>query len=109
MHLCLPMKIKSKVDDDNDVAAGTVPVNNFFTHWITEVEIKGYGDDTPILPLKTIKVYRCSDEMLKHLPEKALETFEETLLFNKKKVVLAGDRDKRLNNANTENERTDPN
>ena len=29
IHLCLLIKIKSKADNDNNVAAGTVPVNIF--------------------------------------------------------------------------------
>ena len=38
--------------------------------------------------------------MLKHLPKDVLETFEETLLYSRKKVTLSGDRDRRLNNTN---------
>ena len=84
MLICLPIKIKSKTNNANDVAAGIIPVNNFLTHWIKEVDIKRYGVDVPILPLKTVEVYRYSDDMLKHMPEKALETFEETLLYKYK-------------------------
>ena len=32
MLLCLPINIKSKADNDNYVAAGTVSVNTFFAH-----------------------------------------------------------------------------
>ena len=30
--------------------------------------------------------------MLKHMPKRALETFEKTLLYSKEKVVLTGNR-----------------
>ena len=46
--MCLPIKIRSKVNNANDIAAGTIPVNNFFAHWIKEIDIKRYGDDIPI-------------------------------------------------------------
>ena len=109
MHLFPPKKIKSKADNNNDIAAGTMPVNNFFVHWIKEVDIQRYGDDVPVLPLKTIEVYRYFDDMLKHLPKDALETFEVMLLYSKKKVELTGDRDRRLNNSNTAADRTNTN
>ena len=38
-------------DDNNNIAAGLVTVNNFFAHLIKEVDIKKNGDDIPILPL----------------------------------------------------------
>ena len=40
VHLCFPMKIKSEADNDNDITAGVIPVNNFFAHWINEIDIK---------------------------------------------------------------------
>ena len=46
-------------------------VNNFFAHWIKEIDIKHLGDDIPILPTtNTINIYRYSDAMLKHLSKK---------------------------------------
>ena len=44
VHLCFPIKIKSAADNDNDIVAGVIPVNNFFAHWIKEIDIKRYGD-----------------------------------------------------------------
>ena len=62
VHLCFPIKIKSVVDKDNDVKAGTIPVNNFFARWIKEIEIKRYGYDMPILPLtNAVDIYRYSN------------------------------------------------
>ena len=51
MHICFPIKIKSALDNNNDIAAGVITVNNFFAQWIKELDIKSYGDDIPILPL----------------------------------------------------------
>ena len=88
--ICFLIKIKSKANSVNDIAAGTIPVNNFFAHWLKEVYIKRYGDDISILPLKTVEVYRYSDDTLKHMPGKAFKMLETTLLHSKKKVALAG-------------------
>ena len=78
------IKIESSTDNDNDILAGTIPVNNFFAHWLKEGDKKN-GDHIPVLPLtNTVDIYKYSEAMLKHIPEKALETFEETLLYSKK-------------------------
>ena len=71
IHLCFPIKIKSVVDNDNDLPAGYIPVNNCFAHWIKEIDIKRYGDDITILPLSnTVDIYRYPEEMLKHMLKK---------------------------------------
>ena len=45
--------------------------------------LKRNGDDIPILPLTNmVDIYRYSDEMLKHMPEKALKTIENDLLYS---------------------------
>ena len=80
MHLRLPIKIKSKANNNNNIAAGTIPVTNFFAHWIKEIDIKRYGDDVPILTLKTIEVYRYLDEMFKQMPTYALKTLEDIFI-----------------------------
>ena len=81
MHVCSPINIKSARDDNNDIAAGIITVNNFFAHWIKEIGTKSYGDDIPILPLTN--------------------TFEKTL-YSKEKVILWSNRNRRLNNTTTQ-------
>ena len=77
VHVCLPTEMKSKADTDNDILAQTIPANNFFAHWLKEIEIKRHGDGLQILPVgNSTEVYHYSDEMLKHIPEKALKTFQ---------------------------------
>ena len=60
------LKIKSAADDDNNITVRVITVNNFFAHWIKEIDIKRYDDDVPILPLtNTVIIYQYSDEILK--------------------------------------------
>ena len=85
-------------------------VNNFFAHWIKEVDIKLYPDDIRILPINnTVDIYRYSEKMLKHSPAKSLDTLKETLLYDKTKVILPGGRGRRSNTSNTSGDRTDAN
>ena len=59
VHLCFRLKIKSAADSNNDITAGVIPVNNFFTYWIKEIDIERYGDNFPFLPLtNTVEIYR---------------------------------------------------
>ena len=113
MHIFFPVKFKSAADNDNDLAARTIPANNFFVHQIREIHIVRYGDDQPVLPLiNNLDIYRYSDEILKHMPEKALKTFQNQLLYSKKEKVLNNaNRDRRLNNTLAANaaDRTDAN
>lgn len=91
VHLCFPIKIKSAVDNDNDITSGVIPVNNFFAHWITEIYIKRYEDDMPILLLtNTVDIYRYSDEHLEHILKDALKITENDLLYSKKKWKFMG-------------------
>ena len=47
--------------------------------------------------------------MLKYMPDKALETYENTLLYSKKPLTLPNNNGRRLNNNNDANNRTDNN
>ena len=73
-----------------------ITVNNFFVHFIKEIDILRYGDDQHILPTNNVvDIYRYSDIMLKHMPEKALRIFQNTLFCSKKAVVLKKQQQKR--------------
>ena len=70
-------------------------MNNFFAHWIKEIDIKRLGDDIHILPTtNTIDIYKYFNAMLKHLPKKALKVIENDLLYSTKKVKLPDDEDR---------------
>ena len=113
VHIVFPLKIKKKTNVANDILATEITVNNFFAHWIKEIDIKRLGDDVPVLPTtNTIEIYKYSDAMLKHVPKKALKVIENDLLYPRKKVKLpAGEerRDEHTANAENANNRTDDN
>ena len=113
VHIVFPLKIKKKANVANDILATEITVNNFFAHWIKEIDIKRLGDDVPVLPTtNTIEIYKYSDAMLKHVPKKALKVIENDLLYSRKKVKLpAGEerRDEHTANAENANNRTDDN
>ena len=89
VHLVFPLKIKKKSNNSNNIATTAITVNNFFAHWIKEIDIKRLGDDTPILPTtNTVEIYKYSDAILKHIPKDALGVVENDLLYSKKKVKL---------------------
>ena len=98
LMIVLPVQIKKGTNAAQNIDATMIAVNNFFAHWLKEVDIKLYPDDIRILPTNnTVDIYRCSEKMLKHLPAKLLDTIKETLLYDKKKVIIPGDRDRRSN------------
>ena len=90
------MKIKKKTNVANDIANTEITANNFFAHWIKEIDIKRLGDDTPILPTtNTVEIYKYSDAILKHMPKKALAVIQNDLLCSQKKVKLPDNEDRR--------------
>ena len=100
MVLCLPIAFRKRTNKDSAISTTMIPANNFFAHWIKDVTVKHYGGDIAVLPINTtLDTYRYSDAMLKHLPEKALATFQHELLYSQKKVIIKG------NTANSINER----
>ena len=96
VHLVFPMKIKKSTNIVNNVTATDITVNDFFAHWIKEIDIKRLGDDTPILPTtNTVEIYKYSDAILKHIPKNALAVIQNDLLYSRKKVKLPDNEDKR--------------
>ena len=96
VHLVFSLRIKKGTNNANNILATEIPVNNFFAHWIKEIDIKHYGDDLPILPLtNTVEVYKYSDAMLKHVPKEVLEVIRYDLMYSKKKLKLPDDEDQR--------------
>ena len=79
IHICFPIKIKKKSDNTADIDADLITGNIFFGHWIKEVSITKYGSDKELPPtFSPWKVYQYSDQLLKHLPTKALKTIQKT-------------------------------
>ena len=107
MHLCIPMQIKNNSNAANDIVDDLMIVNNFFVQFVTEIDIRRYGNDIRILSTNNnVDVYRYSDAMLKYMLDDALKTYEETL-YSIKVVKPANNFDGCPNN--TGNSRTDVN
>ena len=108
MMLVVPIYFKISIDKTADV--DVVTVNNFFARWLKEIDIRRYLDDARILSTnKTVEVYNYAAQQIKLLLTKFLDDIKETILYEKKAVVLTGNRDRRLNNTNTSAARTDAN
>ena len=50
VYIYLPIQIIKNTHATADIDANMITVNNFFTYWIKEIDIKRYGDDLQILP-----------------------------------------------------------
>ena len=85
-------------------------VDNFFGHWFTDIDIRRHPDDKRILPTNnSLDIYQYSNAQLKYLPEKSVKTLLETMLYSSKPVYLDADIDRRPNNNDDDNKRSDPN
>ena len=110
LHLCFPIKFKELPIIACNLDADIYPVNNFFAHWIREIDITKYGTNKSLILTPTPKeIYRYSDSMLKHLPKNALKMIEKDLLYSKKPVIIPANEDSRSHNINNEAFITDDN
>ena len=88
MELVLPIQFIKKPAKTAQMDANMITVNNFLGHWIKNIDIRQYPDDTRILPTNNnVDVYRYSASQLKYLPKNAISTIEKTLLYSKKSVI----------------------
>ena len=86
-HICFPIKIKKKSNNNSDIDHDLITVKNFFAHWVKEISITKYGSDKELPPTFTPwEIYPYSDAMLKHLPKDSLKTIQKHLLYSKKPV-----------------------
>ena len=51
IHICFPIKIKKKSDNNADIDGDLITVNNFFAHWVKEISITKYGSDKELPPI----------------------------------------------------------
>ena len=62
IHICFPIKIKKKSNNNADIDADLITVNNFFAHWIKEISITKYDSDKELPPtFWPWEVYQYSD------------------------------------------------
>ena len=45
IRICFPIKTKKRTHETNNIRDDLITMNNIFTHWIKEIEIKRYVDD----------------------------------------------------------------
>ena len=96
LHIDFQIRLRKLANAAQNLDADIYPVNNFFAHWIREIDITKYGTIKSLIPKTTPKeVYRYSDAMLLHLPKKALKMIEKDLLYGKKPVIIPGNEDRR--------------
>ena len=50
IHICFPIKIKKKSDNNANIDGDLITVNNFFAHWVKEISITKYGSDKELSP-----------------------------------------------------------
>ena len=82
-----------------------ITVNNFFGHWFTDLDIRGYPDDMRVLPKNnSVNVNQYSNVQMKYLPEKSVKKLLKTMLYSNKPVYLAVNTDRRPNN-NTDDDK----
>ena len=90
IHICFPIKIKKQSNNSSDIDSDLITVNNFFAHWVKEISITKYGSDKELPPtFSPWEVYQYSDQILRHMPSKALKTIQKTHLFSRKPVYFA--------------------
>ena len=87
MCVVLPIQIKKKSDKTADIDGTLMTVNNFFCHWLKEIDIKRYPDELRILQTNnTVEMYRYAAQILKHMPKKALEAINEPCCTKKERL-----------------------
>ena len=112
MEICIPIKFTKKTNKALQMDANMVIVNNFFGQWFTDIEIRRYPDDMMILPTNnSVDIYHYSNAYLpeKYLPDKSVKKLLKNMLYSNKPVYLVKDADRRPNNENDDDKRSDPN
>ena len=90
IHICFPIKILKKSNNNSDIDDDLITVNNFFAHRVKIISITKYGNDKELPPtFSPWEVYQYSDQMLKHLPADDLKPIQKIFLFSKKPVYFS--------------------
>ena len=71
LHICFPIRFRKLTNAAQNLDADIYPVNNFFAHWIRQIDITKYVTNKSLIPTTTSKkIYRYSDSMLKTFAKK---------------------------------------
>ena len=110
MKICLPLKFTKKSNKTQKMDVQMMTVNNFFGHWFIGIDIRHYPDHIRILPTNnSVDIYQYSKSQMKYLPEKSVKKLLKTMLYSNKPLYLAKDVDRRPNNDEDDNKRSDLN
>ena len=110
MELVLPIQFTKSTNKTAKMSADLITVNNFFGHWIKDIDIRRYPDDTRILPTNTnVDVYQYSASQVKYLPKNAISVVGKTFIYSKKTIYLDEDVGRISNNSADATTRTDDN
>ena len=108
MELELPIQFTKSTIKTAKMAADLITLNNFFGHWIKDIDIRRCSDDTRILPTNTnVDVYQYSASQVKYLPKNAILVVGKTFLYSKKTIYLDEDVGRISNNSADATTRTD--
>ena len=78
IHICFPIKVYKKNNQNLDIDADLIIVNNSFAHFVKEISIGKYGSNKELIPtFSPYEIYQYSDSMLKHLPTETLNTIQK--------------------------------
>ena len=70
LHIGFPIYFEKLSNATANVNADIDPINNFFAHWVKEINTLKYGPNKSLIPTSTPqKFYQCSDSILKLLPK----------------------------------------
>ena len=110
MKICLPLKFTKKSNKTQKMDAQMMTVNKFYGHWFTDIYIRRYPDDMRILPTNnSVDIYQYSNAQMKYLLEKLVKKLLKTMLYSNKPVYLVKDVNRRPNNDDDDNKRSDLN
>ena len=110
MKICLPLKFTEKSNKTLQMDAQMMTVNNFSGRWFTDIGIRRYPDNVMILPTNnSVDICHYSNTQMKYLPEKSVKKLFKTMLYSNKPIYLAANTDRRPNNDNDNDKRSDPN
>ena len=66
-----------RTNQNSDINADLITVNNFFAYFVKEVSVTKYGSDKELITtFPPYEIYQYANTMLKHLPKDALKTIE---------------------------------
>ena len=82
-----------------------ITVNNFFGHWLTDIDIRWYPDNMMILPTSnSVSIANYSNAEMKHLPIKSVKKLLKTMLYYNIAVYNDDNIDRRSHDSTTDDD-----